>query len=92
MRELEEETGYFAKKMTPLISVYWTSGRGPQKFHFFYTDKVEKRKKTDFEEKLEAVLMDEKGLSDKISRHKIVDSATIFAFLFYKTHFKPRRT
>jgi ADP-ribose pyrophosphatase len=83
-RELEEETGYVAGKIKPLISVYWSAGWGPQKGHFFYASDLRKgRRRLEPGEILEAKEMRVNDVNRMIANGKIADSATALAFLYY---------
>lgn len=87
LRELEEETGYSAGEIKPLISVYWSAGRGPQKGHFFYASSLRKgRMGLDPKEMLKVREISIKGLNRMIANGKITDSAMVLAFLYYLSY------
>ena len=84
-RELEEETGYRAKKMTPLITYYPSIGYNAEIIHCFLASGLEKTSdlKLDEDEILSVVKMDFKKLLSMIKTGKIQDSKTICAVLTY---------
>ena len=84
-RELEEETGYRAKKMTPLITYYPSIGYNAEVIHCFLASGLKKTSdlKLDEDEILSVVKMDFKKLLSMIKTGKIQDSKTICAVLTY---------
>jgi ADP-ribose pyrophosphatase len=84
-RELEEETGYRAKKMTPLITYYPSIGYNAEILHCFLASGLKKISdlKLDEDEILSVVRMDFKKLLSMIKTDKIQDSKTICAVLTY---------
>ena len=84
-RELEEETGYRAKKMTPLITYYPSIGYNAEIIHCFLASGLKKTSdlKLDEDEILSVVKMDFKKLLSMIKIGKIQDSKTICAVLTY---------
>lgn len=84
-RELEEETGYGAKKMTPLITYYPSIGYNTEVIHCFVASGLKKIAdlKLDDDEILSVVKMDLKKLLGMIKSDKIQDSKTICAVLTY---------
>ncbi len=84
-RELEEETGYRAKKMTPLITYYPSIGYNTEKIHCFLATGLKKIAglKLDDDEILSVVKMDMQKLLRMIKSGKIEDSKTICAVLAY---------
>ena len=86
-RELEEETGYTAKKMTPLITYYPSIGYNAEIIHCFLASGLKKISdlKLDDDEILSVVKMDLKKLLSMIKTGKIQDSKTICAVLTYAT-------
>ena len=84
-RELEEETGYRAKKMVPLITYYPSIGYNAEVIHCFVASGVKKTSglKLDEDEILSVVKMDFKKLVSMIKTGKIQDSKTICAVLTY---------
>jgi len=84
-RELEEETGYKAKKMIPLITYYPSIGYNTEKIHCFVASGLKKIAdlKLDEDEILSVVKIDLKKLLTMIKTGKIQDSKTICAVLTY---------
>ena len=84
-RELEEETGYKAKKMTPLISFYPSIGYNTEIIHCFIASKLSKKSdlSLDYDEILSVIKIDFKKLLGMIKSGKIQDSKTICAVLTY---------
>ena len=86
-RELEEETGYTAKKMTPLITYYPSIGYNAEIIHCFLASGLKKTSdlKLDDDEILSVVKMNLKKVISMIKAGKIQDSKTICAVLTYAT-------
>ena len=84
-RELEEETGYRAKKMIPLITYYPSIGYNTEKIHCFVASGLKKiaNLKLDDDEILSVVKIDMQKLLRMIKSGKIEDSKTICAILTY---------
>ncbi|MGD2107024.1 MAG: NUDIX hydrolase [Nitrosopumilaceae archaeon] len=84
-RELEEETGYKAKKMTPLISYYPSIGYNTEIIHCFVATGLKKIAdlSLDDDEILSVVKISLKRLIGMIKSGKIQDSKTICAVLTY---------
>ena len=84
-RELEEETGYTAKKMTPLITYYPSIGYNAEIIHCFLASGLKKTSdlKLDEDEILSVVKMDLKKVISMIRTGKIQDSKTICTVLTY---------
>src|SRR5210317_320955 len=84
-RELEEETGYRAKKMTPLITYYPSIGYNAEVIHCFVASGSKKISdlKLDEDEILSVVKIDFKKVLTMIKTGKIQDSKTICAILAY---------
>ena len=84
-RELKEETGYEAIKMTPLIKYYPSIGYNTEVIHCFVASGARKTSKLnlDRDEIMSVVKMDFKRVLKMILSGKIVDSKTICAVLTY---------
>ncbi len=84
-RELEEETGYRAKKMTSLITYYPSIGYNSEKIHCFVASGLKKVSdlKLDEDEILSVEKIDMKKVLSMIKTGKIQDSKTICAVLTY---------
>ena len=85
LREIKEETGYSAKKMTPIISYYPSVGYNKEVIHCFLASGLKKsgNLKLDDDEIISVVKMDFKKLIQMIKKGKIVDSKTICAVMTY---------
>lgn len=86
-RELIEETGHAAKKMTPLVKYYPSIGYNTEVIHCFVAAGIKKVSglKLDEDEIISVVKIDLKKLVKMILTGKIVDSKTICAVLTYVT-------
>ena len=84
-RELVEETGYRAKKMTPLITFYPSIGYNTEVIHCFLASNLKKISdlQLDEDEILSVVKVDLNKLIKMIQNGKIQDSKTICAVLAY---------
>jgi len=90
-RELEEETGYGAKKMTPLITFYPSIGYNSEIIYCFLASGLKKIAdlKLDADEILSVEKIDLKKVLRMIKTGKIQDSKTICAVLAYVTRKRP---
>ena len=84
-REMKEETGYSAKKMTPILSYYPSVGYNKEVIHCFLASGLKKASnlKLDDDEILSVVKIDLKKLIQMIKNGKIIDSKTICAVMTY---------
>lgn len=84
-RELEEETGYRAKKMTPLISFYPSIGYNSEIIHCYVASGLKKiaEMKLDDDEILSVEKIELDKLIKMIKSGKIQDSKTICAVMTY---------
>ena len=84
-REIIEETGYEAKKMTKLISYFPSVGYNKEEIHIFVASGTKKKfeLKLDNDEFITVVKMDIKKLIGMIKAGKIIDSKTICAVMIY---------
>jgi ADP-ribose pyrophosphatase len=84
-REIIEETGYKAKKMTKLVSFFPSVGYNNEEIHIFVASgtKKEFELKLDNDEFITVVKMDIKKLIGMIKAGKIIDSKTICAVMIY---------
>ena len=84
-RELEEETGYRAKKMSPLITYYPSIGYNTEAIHCYVAAGLRKISDLDLDddEILSVVKISLKRLLGMIKSGKIQDSKTICAVLTY---------
>jgi len=84
-RELEEETGFRARKMIPLITYYPSIGYNTEAIHCFVASGLKKIAdlNLDEDEILSVVKMDLKKVISMIKTGKIQDSKTICAVMIY---------
>lgn len=84
-RELEEETGFRARKMIPLITYYPSIGYNTEAIHCFVASGLKKIAdlNLDEDEILSVVKMDLKKVIHMIKTGKIQDSKTICAVMTY---------
>ena len=85
LREIQEETGYKAKKMTPFLTYYPSVGYNTEAIHCFVATGLTKvgDLKLDYDEVMSVVKMDFAKLLGMIKAGKIIDSKTICAALTY---------
>lgn len=84
-REIQEETGYKAKKMTHFLTYYPSVGYNTEAIHCFVAAGLTKagKLKLDYDEVMSVVKMDFSKLISMIKAGKIIDSKTICAALTY---------
>ena len=84
-REIIEETGYEAKKMTKLVSYFPSVGYNKEEINIFVASGTKKKfdLKLDNDEFITVVKMDIKKLVAMIKSGKIIDSKTICAVMIY---------
>jgi ADP-ribose pyrophosphatase len=84
-RELREETGYTAKKMTALIKYYPSIGYNTEIIHCYVASGIKKvgSLQLDHDEIMSVVKVDFKKVIKMITSGKITDSKTICAVLTY---------
>ena len=89
-RELREETGYTAKKMTPLIKYYPSIGYNMEIIHCYLASGIKKAGdlQLDQDEIMSVVKIDFNKVLKMISSGKITDSKTICAVLTYAVNKK----
>ena len=85
LREIQEETGYKAKKMTHFLTYYPSVGYNTEVIHCFVAKDLTKagELKLDYDEVMSVVKMDFSKLVSMIKAGKIIDSKTICAVLTY---------
>ena len=89
-RELKEETGFEARKMTPLVKYYPSIGYNTEIIHCFVASGLKKVSglELDEDEIISVVKMDLKKVLRMILSGKITDSKTICAVLTYTMKMK----
>ncbi|MEH7954394.1 NUDIX hydrolase [Staphylococcus pseudintermedius] len=88
MRELEEETGYKAKKLTLIGEVYGTPGFSNEKISVYFADNlVEGKVKLDEDEFVEKVLYSLDDVKKAVEARTIEDAKTFIAFQHLLLHY-----
>ncbi|WP_438798088.1 NUDIX hydrolase [Staphylococcus pseudintermedius] len=88
MRELEEETGYKAKKLTLIGEVYGTPGFSNEKISVYYADNlVEGKVNLDEDEFVEKVLYSLDDVKKAVEARTIEDAKTFIAFQHLLLHY-----
>ncbi|ENI5459601.1 NUDIX hydrolase [Staphylococcus pseudintermedius] len=88
MRELEEETGYKAKKLTLIGEVYGTSGFSNEKISVYFADNlVEGKVNLDEDEFVEKVLYSLDDVKKAVEARTIEDAKTFIAFQHLLLHY-----
>jgi ADP-ribose pyrophosphatase len=88
-RELEEETGYFAKKIKKVCAGYASPGYSNEVLQFYLAEDMNKMKqKTDEDEFVEVDLIDVETCVDLLKQGKIKDNKTIVGILLAEKHLK----
>ena len=84
LREIQEETGYKAKRMTHLITYYPSVGYTTEAIHCFVASGLTKvKRKLDTDEFITVKKMELSRLIKMIKSGKIIDSKTICAVMVY---------
>jgi len=84
-RELEEETGYRAKKMKPLYSFYTSPGFADEMIHLFWAEELEQgRVNPDQDEFVDLVELTMDECFAAIEAQQICDAKTILAVQLWK--------
>jgi ADP-ribose pyrophosphatase len=85
-RELEEETGFVAKKFRKLTAYWPTAAFSQEVIHLYVAEGLRPTQiNPDDDELIELVRVSPKQLESLIRRGKIRDSKTLIAYLFWKT-------
>ncbi|MBJ8269443.1 NUDIX hydrolase [Staphylococcus pseudintermedius] len=88
MRELEEETGYKAKKLTLIGEVYGTAGFSNEKISVYFADNlVEGKVNLDEDEFVEKVLYSLDDVKKAVEARTIEDAKTFIAFQHLLLHY-----
>ncbi|UXS20548.1 NUDIX hydrolase [Staphylococcus delphini] len=88
MRELEEETGYKAKKLTLIGEVYGTPGFSNEKISVYFADDlVEGEVNLDEDEFVEKVLYSLEDVKKAVEARTIEDAKTFIAFQHLLLHY-----
>jgi len=85
-RELEEETGYRAAQLTPLLSFYPSPGVSNELMHVFVARGLtQTAQRLDQSEQIEVELVTRDDLLERIRKQEIRDAKTIAAVLYFHT-------
>lgn len=88
-RELEEETGYYAKKIKKVWEGYASPGYSNEVIQYYLAEDMNKMKqKTDEDEFVEVDLIDLETCVDLLKEGKIKDNKTIIGILLAEKHLK----
>ncbi len=83
-RELEEETGYMAKKIRKLVSCYTSPGYSSEILHIYLAeDLIKTASKNEEDEVLEVVKMKMDDALELVKSNLIIDAKTILALQCY---------
>jgi ADP-ribose pyrophosphatase len=91
-RELTEEAGYAAGRLTKMFSCYLAPGYSTEKIHFFLASRLVPTKAKQAED--ESIIVQAMGLHEAlkaVERGKIQDAKTISALYYLAMHQKKRR-
>ncbi|MDD5016400.1 MAG: NUDIX hydrolase [Atribacterota bacterium] len=84
LRELEEETGYYSRKIKKLITFFSTPGFCNEKLTLFLAEDLEKRNKNeDADEFIEVELINPKEAIKLVQKNIIKDAKTIIGILYF---------
>ncbi|MDE1846370.1 MAG: NUDIX hydrolase [Candidatus Micrarchaeota archaeon] len=88
-RELEEETGYKARRIKYLFSEFSSVATSKRMFHYFFASNLERgKKKFDDTEIIETLELSPSRLMKMIAQNKIKDHKTITGILYYNNFIK----
>ena len=84
LRELEEETGYYPRKIKKLITFFSTPGFCDEKLTLFLAEDLEKRNKNeDADEFIEVELIKPNKVLKLVQKNIIKDAKTIIGILYF---------
>ncbi|MET0285912.1 MAG: NUDIX hydrolase [Polyangiales bacterium] len=90
-RELEEETGYRARELTPLLSFFPSPGVSNERMHTFVARGLTKtQQQLDPSEQIEVEPLALADVLARIERNEIEDAKTIVSVLYFHTWGSPR--
>ena len=82
-RELPEETGYAAKKITPLGKIYPVPGYSTEVIHIFKAQQlIPEKAEKDFDEIIRTMILSRSQIKKLFQQTKIHDAKTICALAF----------
>ncbi len=86
-RELEEETGYAADKLTHLTTIYTTPGFTDERIHLFLAHGLSRGTiNLDHDEFVEVVTLPLSQVLEAVRDGRIIDAKSIVALLYYATY------
>lgn len=85
-REVAEETGLTVVSIEPLGIVYPVPGYSSEKLHLYLAEAAEglSGHKPDYDENIEAVVLDEGEIEGMLARGELDDAKTLCAWMFYR--------
>jgi ADP-ribose pyrophosphatase len=85
LRELEEETGYKARTLKKLLTIYPSPGYSTESIHIYVASELEKStQKLEEDEELTVIEMDVDEAIEELMRRDEIDGKTLLALLYYK--------
>lgn len=91
-RELREETGYGARSLRPLTTIYTTPGFTDEKIHLFVGEGLERGEaKSERDEFLEVRLLRLSQVLEMIGQGAVVDAKTVVGVLYLARFLRTRR-
>lgn len=89
VRELEEETGYFAKSVKPLFAANVAVGVSTEKMYYYLATGLQKTETgLDDDETIDVELIPIQKVLRMIRENKIKDNKTVAGLLYYMTYIK----
>jgi ADP-ribose pyrophosphatase len=85
LRELEEETGYKARILKKMLTIYPSPGYSTESIHIYVASGLEKStQKLEEDEELTIIEMDVDEAIEELMKRNEVDGKTFLALLYYK--------
>lgn len=85
LRELEEETGYRARSLKKMLTIYPSPGYSTESIHIYVASELEKStQKLDEDEELTITEMDVDEAIEELLKKDEVDGKTFLTLLYYK--------
>ncbi len=84
LKELGEETGYTAKSIKPLFTVYSTPGLLTEKYHFFYAYNLKKGKpRMGHDESIRTMLVTPQRALEMVRKRQVKDLKTVLGIILF---------